>query len=69
MLPDEPTEITLDLIPTAQLFNAGNRIRVVVMGADSDNTQPTPATEAPTIRLYRGAAHPSGIRLPVALSK
>lgn len=63
-LPDgEPGELVMDLLPTANVFNAGHRIRVTVMGADADNIE-LPAA-APTIQLHRTAAHPSRIVLPV----
>ena len=65
-LPDgEPAELVMDLHPTSTVFNAGNRIRVTVMGADADNAEeiyPAP----PTIRVYRSEDHPSGIALPIA---
>ncbi len=35
---DEPTEIQLDLLPTAMVIKAGHRLRISIMGADKDNT-------------------------------
>lgn len=63
--PGEPTVITLDLHPTSTVFNAGNRVRVTVMGADADNAEEIYATP-PTVRVYRTDEHPSRIDLPVA---
>ena len=63
LVPGEVTEISLDLQPTATLFNAGNRIRITVMGADADNTEAPPVT--PRIKVYRSAEYPSGIVIPV----
>lgn len=63
LVPGEVVQLSLDLQPTATLFNAGNRIRITVMGADADNTEPPPAT--PRIRLHRSAEHPSGVVLPI----
>lgn len=63
-LPDgEAGELVMDLLPTANVFNAGHRIRVTVMGADADNIELPSA--APTIHVYRTAARPSRIVLPV----
>ncbi|MDX1394454.1 MAG: CocE/NonD family hydrolase [Gemmatimonadota bacterium] len=61
----EPAELELDLHPTSTVFNAGNRLRVTVMGADADNTEERYATP-PTVGLHRGPGTPSGIVLPVA---
>ena len=59
----EPAELVMDLFPTSTVFNAGHRLRVTIMGADADNLE-LPEV-APTYRVYRGGAHPSGIVLPV----
>ena len=53
----------MDLLPTANVFNAGHRIRVTVMGADADNIELPSVT--PTIQVHRAAAYPSRIVLPV----
>ena len=55
----------MDLQPTATVFNAGHRLRVTVMGADADNTEPL-GIEGNAISVFRGAEHASRIRLPVA---
>jgi len=63
-LPDgQPGELVMDLLPTANIFNAGHRIRLTIMGADADNIE-LPSV-APTIHVHRAAAHPSRIVLPV----
>ncbi len=59
----EPAELTFDLLPTANVFNAGNRIRVTVMGADADNVE-LPLTR-PTYGVFWGAPFASSIALPV----
>ncbi|MFT5052257.1 MAG: putative CocE/NonD family hydrolase [Chlamydiales bacterium] len=61
---DEPVEVSMDLLPTATVFNAGHRLRVTIMGADADNTQPSPLTDN-SIRIHRGTDHDSRIELPV----
>ena len=63
LVPGEVARVSMDLQPTATLFNAGNRIRITVMGADADNTEPPHFT--PRIRLHRSREHPSGVTLPV----
>lgn len=60
-----PTRLVLDLRPTATVFNAGNRLRVTVTGADRDNAEEAYDTP-PTVRIYRSDEHPSGIEIPVA---
>ncbi len=59
----EPTELVMDLYPTATVFNAGHRIRVAIVGADADNIE-LPSV-APTYQVFRGPAQPSRIVLPV----
>ena len=59
-----PTRVAMDLHPTATVFNAGNRLRITVMGADRDNAEE--AHDTPTVRIYRSDEHPSGIELPVS---
>jgi len=61
----EVATLTFDLQPTATVFNAGHRLRVTIMGADTDNTERPPVTGRPTVTLYRDAERPSRIRLPV----
>ncbi len=57
----------MDLHPTSTVFNAGNRLRVAVMGADADNTESDEASAArPVVRVYRSERFPSGIELPIA---
>lgn len=61
---EEPVEVRMDLHPTATIFNVGHRLRVTVMGADADNTEPSPL-EGNSIRVYRGAERDSRVELPV----
>ena len=63
-LPDAPAELRLDLHPTSTVFNEGHRLRVTVMGADRDNAEEV-SEDPPTVRVYRSAAHPSSVELPV----
>ena len=61
---DEPVEVQLDLHPNAIVVNAGHRLRVAIMGADADNTRPSPL-EDNSIRVWRGPNHPSRLELQV----
>jgi len=61
----QPTVLVFDLHPTSTVFNAGHRIRVMVMGADADNTERPPVDRAPRIRIYREARWASRIVLPI----
>jgi len=56
--------ITFDLQPTSVLFRKGHRIRVAIAGADKDHFNPLPGPE-PDLKVYRDAARPSSIDLPV----
>ena len=61
----EPIDLVFDLLPISYLFRAGNRIRITVTCADSDNFE-TPALDpAPKIRLLRDTAHASFVELPI----
>lgn len=62
---DEPAELVLDLHPTANVFDAGHRIRVTLMGADADNARGLPSAAGTSLRVSRDAAHPSAIDLPL----
>ena len=62
---DEPTQLVMDLHPTATVFDAGHRIRITIMGADADNTEGPLVMPPPTLRVYRSQAYASRIALPV----
>lgn len=64
-LPEEPVELAFDLLPTSNIFAAGNRIRLTITCCDVDNLM-TPITKPPpTITLYRNSQRASHISLPV----
>jgi putative CocE/NonD family hydrolase len=65
LMPGQPVELVFDLQPIANVFNAGNRIRMTITGADKDNAETTPVTPPPMITVLRDPAHPSRIVLPV----
>jgi uncharacterized protein len=66
LVPNQPTRVRLDLLPTSILVKAGERLRLTVAGADprqrSRNVQFDPA---PTITIYHDAKHVSQLLLPV----
>ena len=65
LIPGDPVELALDLLPTSNIFNAGNRIRITVTCADKDNASTPKLTPPPTVSVYRNAEHASSIILPV----
>jgi putative CocE/NonD family hydrolase len=64
-LPGQPVELVFDLLPTSNLFEAGNRIRVTVTCADRDNARSPALSPPPTVSLYRTAKYSSHLILPV----
>jgi hypothetical protein len=67
--PGKAVELVFDLQPTSNLFNAGNRVRLTVVGADADNALPLSQDPAPTVTVYRGKKMASYISLPVVGGK
>lgn len=65
-LPDRATEVTFDLFPTAKRFAAGHRIRITVTGSDRDTHRKVMPFPPPMVTIYRDAARPSRVMLPVA---
>jgi putative CocE/NonD family hydrolase len=61
----EPVELLFAMLPTANVFDAGHRIRVTVAGADADTFETPQLDPPPTITLYRDANHASYVELPV----
>jgi putative CocE/NonD family hydrolase len=64
-LPDQPTELIFDLLPTSYVFDVGHRMRVTITCADKDNALTPELNPPPTIHLYREANHTSYIVLPI----
>jgi putative CocE/NonD family hydrolase len=60
-----PAELVFDLLPVANVFNKGNRMRVTIVDADRDNLETPVITPAPRVTVYRSAKHASRIDLPV----
>ena len=68
LVPGEVAELVFDLLPISYLFRRGHRIRVAVAGADRDHFEPVPE-DPPLIHVFRDAAHPSHVTLPVVARK
>ncbi len=62
---NEPVELVFDLHPTSNVFDAGNRIRVTITNADSDNFRTPELLPPPTVSIYRDGQHASYVSLPV----
>jgi predicted acyl esterase len=69
LLPDEPSELIFDLYPTANLFEAGHRIRLSITCADYDNNKTPQINPVPQVTIYRNAEMPSRILLPIQKSQ
>jgi uncharacterized protein len=67
--PGRPVELVFDLQPTSNLFDAGNRLRITVTGADADNATPASENPPPTIKVYREKKRASYVSLPVVGGK
>jgi putative CocE/NonD family hydrolase len=60
-----PTEMVMDLHPTANVFDAGHYLRIAITGADADNTEATTTVDPSRIRIFRDTDYASRIVLPV----
>ena len=60
----EPVELVFDLMPTSYIFRAGNRIRITITCADTDNLETPAINPAPKVKVLREMNHPSFIQLP-----
>ncbi|WP_428772168.1 CocE/NonD family hydrolase [Vibrio sp.] len=70
VLPVEPGQwydVEIELMPTAYLFNQGNRIRITVMGADKDNAV-LPKYQDAKLAVQFGGEQGSQLVLPVKQS-
>jgi putative CocE/NonD family hydrolase len=67
--PGRPVELVFDLQPTSNLFEAGSRVRLTIVGADADNATPLSQDPPPTVKVYREKKRASYISLPVVGGK
>ena len=61
----EPFELVFDLQPTAYRFAEGERLRISIAFADSDNFDVPELNSPPTIKLLHNSSHLSYVILPV----
>ncbi|MCZ6598521.1 MAG: CocE/NonD family hydrolase [Planctomycetota bacterium] len=61
----EPARLLFDLHPTANVFDAGHRLRVTITFADALNVETPRLDPPPTVTILRGGEHASHVRLPV----
>jgi putative CocE/NonD family hydrolase len=66
LTPGEPAELTFAMNPISALFRAGHRVRIAIAGADHETFARIPETGNPTVTVFRTAARPSHVTLPVA---
>ena len=67
-LPEEPTELLIDLMGTAITIDEGHRLRLTIAGADAPNhaLYPDPeGADAPTVTIHRGGDDGSWLDVPV----
>lgn len=64
LTPGEVYNLQFAIYPTAYRFNQGNRIRIAIMGADKDNTEPPPAPGA-VMTIHTGGENASYVSLLV----
>jgi putative CocE/NonD family hydrolase len=66
LVPNEPARLEIALHPTSWLLRAGHRVRLALAGADHDHLARVPFGVSPLLRILRGPAHPSVLKLPIA---
>jgi uncharacterized protein len=64
----EPVELVFDLLPISYQFRKGNRIRITVTCADTDNFETPTLDPLPKIRLQRNTAYASFVEFPIISS-
>jgi putative CocE/NonD family hydrolase len=63
--PGEPVELVFDLLPISHQFRKGNRIRISVTCADTDNFETPALNPLPKIRVSRNSVHTSFVEFPI----
>lgn len=61
-------KLRFELLPTANVFERGHRIRVTIAGIDRDNTATPILDPPPEVTVFRWSKYPSFVSLPVATS-
>ena len=65
MTPGEPVLLRFALLPISWLFRAGHRLRLALAAADRDHFSRIPDGRPPRLRIFRGGAQGSRLRLPL----
>lgn len=68
LVPGKPTPLAFDFLPTAWVFKAGHRLRVSLTTSIGESWQSPPLAggKPVTLTVYRDAAHPSAVLVPIA---
>ncbi len=61
----EPIELVFALLPTADRFPGGHRLRITVAFADADSFHTPELDPAPRVSLLRDAVHASFVEMPI----
>jgi uncharacterized protein len=62
---EKEIELVFDLLPTSNVFEAGNRIRIAITCADQNSFKTPELDPAPQITVFRNNNYPSSITLPI----
>ncbi|MBV8681474.1 MAG: CocE/NonD family hydrolase, partial [Caulobacteraceae bacterium] len=65
MTPGRAEQIRIALSPIAFVLRKGERLRLAIAGADSDNLERIPAAGSETFKVLRTLAAPSFIEIPI----
>ncbi|WP_338446393.1 CocE/NonD family hydrolase [Pelagerythrobacter marensis] len=69
LVPGDPVELVFDFFPISYVFKAGHRVRLNISTTIGNDYQNPPLTDGtPRIEVYRDAAHPSAIELPLSIA-
>ena len=63
--PGEVFELRVDMLPVSCVIRAGRRLRLSIHGADLDNYYTIETSPPPVLSIWRDAARPSRLSLPV----
>ncbi|MES3021745.1 MAG: CocE/NonD family hydrolase [Pseudomonadota bacterium] len=67
--PGVPVRMVFELMPISYIFKAGHRYRLTLTGADPREKLRVQLATAPVWTIYRDAAHPSHLVLPIVKAK
>lgn len=68
LIPGEPVELVIDMMPTSYVFKKGHRIRLAITGSLGNlfELQPDDPDAPKHVKIYRDRTHESYVTLPVA---